>query len=94
MKTNSMIAGTPGTAPMTDSKCLRCVTPQKCAVHGCCPGTWAAETPPVTVLPYMGKPKAHYKEGKTAAPYKAPYLTSRGTRRVAALIPPEADDVQ
>jgi hypothetical protein len=24
--------------------CLRCVTPKKCAVHGCCPGTWPSET--------------------------------------------------
>lgn len=24
--------------------CIRCVTPAKCAVHGCCPGTWPEET--------------------------------------------------
>lgn len=24
--------------------CFRCVTPRKCGVHGCCPGTWPAET--------------------------------------------------
>jgi len=25
--------------------CMRCNTPKKCAVHGCCPGTWPSETP-------------------------------------------------
>jgi len=23
--------------------CARCVTPAKCGIHGCCPGTWPAE---------------------------------------------------
>ena len=27
------------------SGCARCVTPKKCAAHGCCPGTWPAEAP-------------------------------------------------
>jgi len=26
--------------------CLRCVTPKKCAIHGCSPNTWPSETPP------------------------------------------------
>lgn len=25
--------------------CFRCVTPRKCAIYGCCPNTWPAETP-------------------------------------------------
>lgn len=25
--------------------CARCVTPAKCGIHGCCPGTWPAEKP-------------------------------------------------
>jgi hypothetical protein len=24
--------------------CFRCVTPAKCGIYGCCPGTWPAET--------------------------------------------------
>jgi hypothetical protein len=24
--------------------CARCVTPAKCGIYGCCPGTWPAET--------------------------------------------------
>lgn len=24
--------------------CFRCMTPAKCGIHGCCPGTWPAET--------------------------------------------------
>jgi hypothetical protein len=27
------------------SGCFRCVTPAKCGVYGCCPGTWPAEQP-------------------------------------------------
>lgn len=34
---------------MTYFSCLRCVTPAKCGVHGCSPGTWAPE-PGVPVL--------------------------------------------
>ena len=26
--------------------CLRCVTPKKCAIHGCSPNTWPSEDPP------------------------------------------------
>ena len=26
--------------------CLRCVTPKKCAVHGCSPNTWPSEYSP------------------------------------------------
>ena len=26
--------------------CLRCVTPKKCAVHGCSPNTWPSESSP------------------------------------------------
>lgn len=26
-----------------DDHCLRCVTPKKCAIFGCCPGTWPSE---------------------------------------------------
>lgn len=26
--------------------CFRCVTPKKCAIHGCSPNTWPSETPP------------------------------------------------
>jgi hypothetical protein len=26
--------------------CLRCVTPKKCAIHGCSPNTWPSEAPP------------------------------------------------
>ena len=29
---------------MIDFRCLRCVTPAKCAVHGCSPGAWSAES--------------------------------------------------
>lgn len=28
---------------MSGFHCPRCVTPAKCGVHGCCPGTWPAE---------------------------------------------------
>lgn len=30
--------------------CSRCVTPAKCAIHGCCPNTWPAEQPIDMVL--------------------------------------------
>ena len=30
---------------MSNFHCLRCVTPAKCGIHGCCPGTWPAEEP-------------------------------------------------
>jgi hypothetical protein len=32
------------------ARCVRCVTPAKCGVHGCCPNTWPAEA----ALPDVG----------------------------------------
>jgi len=48
--------------------------------------------PVVQVLPYMGKPADTTQRNE--APYKVPFLTSKGTKRVLPLIPKERDDYE
>ena len=59
--------------------CARCVTPAKCGIYGCCPGTWSAETKVAkTVAERVDKHRA--------------VLKTKGVKRLELSPPPHPDD--